>query len=191
MRDLRGVLGGVIDPHAAAMIGRGMKTLALRVARQNATALAAATALEVHPAVERVFYPLLPSHPDHAVAQAELRGGGGVVSFVVKGGRAAARRVVDGFRLARIAPSLGGVETLVEQPALMSFHEARRQRARGGGDRRGADPARGGGGGDRGGGRGCAASARGRVELVQQAAARPESSVDLGQRAEARLPRPP
>ncbi len=123
LRDLRGVLGGVIDPHAAALIGRGMKTLALRVARQNATALAAASALEGHPAVERVFYPLLPSHPDHAVAQAELRGGGGVVSFVVKGGRAAARRVVDGFRLARIAPSLGGVETLVEQPALMSFHE--------------------------------------------------------------------
>jgi cystathionine gamma-synthase len=123
LRDLRGVLGGVVDPHAAAMIGRGMKTLALRVARQNATALAAASALEGHPAVERVYYPLLASHPDHAVARAQLRGGGGVVSFVVKGGRAAARRVVDGFRIARIAPSLGGVETLVEQPALMSFHE--------------------------------------------------------------------
>ena len=123
LRDLRGVLGGVVDPHAAAMIGRGMKTLALRVARQNETALAAASALEGHPAVERVYYPLLASHPDHAVARAQLRGGGGVVSFVVKGGRAAARRVVDGFRIARIAPSLGGVETLVEQPALMSFHE--------------------------------------------------------------------
>jgi cystathionine gamma-synthase len=123
LRDLRGVLGGVVDPHAAAMIGRGMKTLALRVSRQNATALAVASALEGHPAVERVYYPLLASHPDHAVARAQLRGGGGVVSFVVKGGRAAARRVVDGFRIARIAPSLGGVETLVEQPALMSFHE--------------------------------------------------------------------
>ena len=123
LRDLRGVLGGVVDPHAAALIGRGMKTLALRVARQNATALAVASALEGHPAVERVYYPLLASHPDHAVARAQLRGGGGVVSFVVKGGRAAARRVVDGFRIARIAPSLGGVETLVEQPALMSFHE--------------------------------------------------------------------
>ena len=123
VRDLRGVLGGVVDPHAAAMIGRGMKTLALRVARQNETALAVASALEGHPAVERVYYPLLASHPDHAVARAQLRGGGGVVSFVVKGGRAAARRVVDSFRLARIAPSLGGVETLVEQPALMSFHE--------------------------------------------------------------------
>jgi cystathionine gamma-synthase len=123
VRDLRGVLGGVVDPHAAALIGRGMKTLSLRVERQNATALAVASALEGHAAVERVYYPLLASHPDHAVARAQLRGGGGVVSFVVKGGRAAARRVIDGFRIARIAPSLGGVETLVEQPALMSFHE--------------------------------------------------------------------
>jgi cystathionine gamma-synthase len=73
--------------------------------------------------VARVYYPLLPSHPDHAAACAELRGGGGVVSFVVAGGRAAAGRVVDRFRLATIAPSLGGVETLVEQPAVMSYHE--------------------------------------------------------------------
>ncbi len=123
LRDLRGVLGGVVDPHAAALIGRGMKTLALRVTRQNATALAVASVLEGHPAVERVYYPLLASHPDHAIAGAQLRGGGGVVSFVMKGGRAAARQAIDGFRIARIAPSLGGVETLVEQPALMSFHE--------------------------------------------------------------------
>jgi cystathionine gamma-synthase len=66
---------------------------------------------------------MLPSHPDHEVAKRELRGGGGVVSFVVKGGRAAASAVVDRFRLATIAPSLGGVETLVEQPAIMSYHE--------------------------------------------------------------------
>jgi cystathionine gamma-synthase len=123
VRDLRGVLGGVADPHAAALIGRGMKTLALRVARQNATALAVARALEGHPQVERVHYPMLPSHPDHAIAQRLLSGGGGVVSFVVRGGRAAASRAVDRFRLATIAPSLGGVETLVEQPAVMSYHE--------------------------------------------------------------------
>jgi cystathionine gamma-synthase len=123
VRDARGVLGGVLDPHAAALIGRGMKTLALRVERQNATALAVAQALAAHPAVERVYYPLLETHPDYAVARAQLRGGGGVVSFVVRGGRRAASRVIDGFRLATIAPSLGGVETLVEQPALMSFYE--------------------------------------------------------------------
>jgi cystathionine gamma-synthase len=123
VRDLRGVLGGVIDPHAAALIGRGMKTLALRVARHNETALAVAKALEGHAAVERVYYPMLASHPDHEVARTILRGGGGVVSFVVKGGRAAASAAVDRFRLATIAPSLGGVETLVEQPAVMSYHE--------------------------------------------------------------------
>jgi cystathionine gamma-synthase len=123
IRELRSVLGGVADPHAAALIGRGIKTLALRVERQNATALAVAQLLEAHRAVARVYYPLLPSHPDHATAARELRGGGGVVSFVVKGGRAAASHVVDRFRLATIAPSLGGVETLVEQPAIMSYHE--------------------------------------------------------------------
>jgi cystathionine gamma-synthase len=123
VRDLRGVLGGVADPHAAMLIGRGIKTLALRVARQNATALAVAEALEGHPGIERVWYPMLPSHPDHETARALLAGGGGVVSFVVRGGRAAAGRAIDRFRLAKIAPSLGGVESLVEQPALMSYHE--------------------------------------------------------------------
>ena len=123
VRELRGVLGGVCDPHAAGLIGRGMKTLALRVEKQNRTALAVARALEGHPAIERVHYPGLASHPDFAIASAQMRGGGGVVSFVVRGGREPAGRVVDGFRLATIAPSLGGTETLVEQPAIMSYHE--------------------------------------------------------------------
>jgi cystathionine gamma-synthase len=123
IRDLRGVLGGVADAHAASLIGRGIKTLALRVERQNATALAVARALEAHPAVSIVHYPRLESHPDHGIARAQMRGGGGVVSFEVRGGRAAATRVVDRCRLAIIAPSLGGVETLIEQPAVMSFHE--------------------------------------------------------------------
>jgi cystathionine gamma-synthase len=122
-RDVRNVLGAVCDPHAAYLVGRGLKTLALRVDRQNATALSVAHALEQHPLVERVFYPGLPSHADHAVAREQMRGFGGVVSFLVKGGGAAARRVVDGCRLARIAPSLGGVETLIEQPAIMSYFE--------------------------------------------------------------------
>ncbi len=123
IRDLRGVLGGVCDPHAAFLVGRGVKTLGLRVARQNSTARAIAERLAAHPRVERVFYPGLPSHPSHAVARAQMSGFGGVVSFVVKGGLDAASRVVDAMKLARIAPSLGGVETLVEQPAVMSYYE--------------------------------------------------------------------
>jgi cystathionine gamma-synthase len=123
IRDLRGVLGGVCDPHAAFLVGRGIKTLALRLARQNATALALAQRLEGHPSVERVFYPGLASHPSHAVASAQMSGFGGVVSFVVKGGLAAASRVVDAMTVARIGPSFGGVETLVEQPAVMSYYE--------------------------------------------------------------------
>jgi cystathionine gamma-synthase len=123
VRDVRHVLGAVCDPHAAFLVGRGLKTLALRMERQNVTAASIARALERNPNVLRVFYPGLSSHPDHAVAREQMRGFGGVVSFLVKGGGGAARRVVDGCKLARIAPSLGGVETLIEQPAIMSYFE--------------------------------------------------------------------
>jgi cystathionine gamma-synthase len=123
IRDLRGVLGSVCDPHAAFLVGRGMKTLALRIERQNATAQAVAEMLEKHPRVERVYYPGLASHASHAVARSQMRGFGGVVSFVVRGGLDAASRVVDGAKLARIGVSFGGVETLIEQPAIMSYYE--------------------------------------------------------------------
>jgi cystathionine gamma-synthase len=123
LRDQRGVFGSVLDPHAAFLAIRGLKTLALRVERQNATALAVAKALEGEATVRRVYYPLLESHPSYAVARAQMVGGGGMVSFVVDGGRAGASRVVDACRLARIAPSFGGLETLIEQPAIMSFFE--------------------------------------------------------------------
>jgi cystathionine gamma-synthase len=123
VRELRGVLGSVCDPHAAFLVGRGLKTLALRVERQNATALALAHLLEQHASVERVWYPGLVSHPDHAVASAQMNGFGGVVSFVVKGGLEGARRACDRMKLARIGPSFGGTETLVEPPAVMSYYE--------------------------------------------------------------------
>ena len=123
VHEARDVFGAVADPHAAMLIGRGIKTLSLRVSRQNQTALAVARALEAHPAMERVFYPMLESHPDHAIAKRQLAGGGGVVSFIVRGGKDAARRLVDACKIARIAPSLGGVETLIEQPAIMSYSE--------------------------------------------------------------------
>ncbi len=123
IRDFRGVMGGVLDPHAAYLLLRGMKTLALRVARQNASSLAIARALETDPRIERVFYPGLESHPDHRVAAAQMQGFGGVVSFLVKGDGERTARFVDACRVAAIAPSLGGVETLIEQPALMSYYE--------------------------------------------------------------------
>jgi cystathionine gamma-synthase len=123
IRDLRGVLGSVCDPHAAFLVGRGLKTLSLRVERQNATALALAQRLEKHPRVERVFYPGLAAHPSHGVARAQMRGFGGVVSFIVKGGLSACSRMVDSVKLARIGPSFGGVESLIEQPAVMSYYE--------------------------------------------------------------------
>jgi cystathionine gamma-synthase len=123
IRDFRGVLGGVLDPHAAYLLLRGVKTLGLRVARQNASALSLARALESDPRIERVFYPGLESHPDHRVAVAQMSGFGGVVSFLVKGDGPRTERFVDACRIAAIAPSLGGVETLIEQPALMSYYE--------------------------------------------------------------------
>ena len=123
LKDFRGVMGGVLDPSSASLLLRGLKTLALRVRAQNESALAIARWLERQPAVERVYYPGLESHPDFAVARAQMTGFGAVVSFVVKGGLDAGSRVVDACRLATLGPSLGGTETLIEQPALMSFYE--------------------------------------------------------------------
>jgi cystathionine gamma-synthase len=123
VRDLRGILGAVCDPHAAFLVGRSLKTLALRVERQNASAMAIAERLERHPRIRRVYYPGLASHASHAIARSQMRGFGGVVSFVVEGGLEAASRVVDAMKLARIGPSFGGVETLIEQPAVMSYYE--------------------------------------------------------------------
>jgi cystathionine gamma-synthase len=123
LRDARGVLGGIVDPQGAYLLERGLKTLALRVARQNETALEIAGWLERHPRIERVWYPGLPSHPDHAIAARQMTGFGGVVSFEVKGDLAATSRFIDRLEIPYIAPSLGGVDSLVEQPALMSYFE--------------------------------------------------------------------
>jgi cystathionine gamma-synthase len=123
IRDLRGVLGNLCDPHAAFLVGRGMKTLALRVEKQNATAQSVAEHLEKHPRIERVFYPGLASHASHGVARRQMAGFGGVVSFIVKGGLEGASRFIDATKLARIGPSFGGVEALIEQPAVMSYYE--------------------------------------------------------------------
>jgi cystathionine gamma-synthase len=123
VRALQAVTGAVLDPFAAYLLVRGLKTLALRIERQNANAQALAEFLAVHPRVAAVHYPGLPSHPQHAIATRQMRGFGGVVSFEVVGDLDAASRVVDACRIPAIAPSLGGVESLIEQPALMSFYE--------------------------------------------------------------------
>lgn len=123
VRDCQGVLGGVMDPHAAYMLIRGLKTLPVRVERQNASSLAIAEMLAGHPRVEAVHYAGLETHPDHETARRQMKGFGAVVSFEVKGDLDDTSRIVDAAELFQIAPSLGGVESLIEQPALMSFFE--------------------------------------------------------------------
>lgn len=123
LRDARGILGGIVDPHAAYLLERGIKTLGVRMGQQNATALRVARYLEAHPMIDRVWYPGLESHPDHAVAAAQMNGFGGVVTFEVKGDLKTAAKFIDALRIPYIAPSLGGVESLIEQPAIMSYYE--------------------------------------------------------------------
>jgi cystathionine gamma-synthase len=123
IRDLQAITGAVPDPFAAYLLIRGVKTLALRVARQNENAERIAAYLDDHEKVETVHYPSLASHPEHDIAKRQMSGFGGVVSFEIKGDIDSATRLVDACAIPRIAPSLGGVESLIEQPALMSFYE--------------------------------------------------------------------
>jgi cystathionine beta-lyase/cystathionine gamma-synthase len=114
------VWGQALDPHAAWLIERGMKTLAVRMARHNATGLEVARWLESQPKVRRVHYPGLDSHPDHQLAAATLGGFGGMVGVELAGGPRAAERCLRGLRLITHAPSLGGVESLVSEPRYTS-----------------------------------------------------------------------
>ena len=123
LREAQGVLGGITDPNPAYLLIRGLKTFALRMQQHNANGMALATFLEQHPRVRRVYYPGLASHPCHDVASRQMRGFGGVVSFEVDGSLEQTSAFIDALRIPYIAPSLGGVESLVEQPALMSYYE--------------------------------------------------------------------
>jgi cystathionine beta-lyase/cystathionine gamma-synthase len=116
----RTTLGNCMDPHASWMLLRGMKTLAVRVARQNENAQRVAEFLSDHAKVRSVNYPFLKSHPCYAVAREQMRGGGGMVSFEVDGTGEDACRVSEAMRLFTLAPSLGSVESLVSIPVLTS-----------------------------------------------------------------------
>jgi cystathionine gamma-synthase len=121
VREAVGVLGGVTDAHSAYLLLRGLKTLALRMERHDANGLRIAAWLEGHPKIRRVWYPGLESHPDYAIARRLMSGFGGVVTFEVEGDLDATCRFIDACRIPYIAPSLGGVESLIEMPAIMSF----------------------------------------------------------------------
>jgi methionine-gamma-lyase len=123
VRETMIVLGGSMDPGAAFLLIRGLKTLEVRMQRQCRTALAVARFLDRHPKITRVYYPGLESHLDHRLARRQMRGFGGMLAFDVKGGLPAARRFCDRTRIFLLAASLGGVESLIVLPIYTSHHD--------------------------------------------------------------------
>jgi cystathionine gamma-synthase len=115
----RGILGGIGNPNDSYLLLRGLKTLDLRIRQQNENGMTIARYLESHPAVHRVYYPGLDSHPDHTVAGELMTGYGGVVSFEIKGGFEETGRFIDRLGIPYIGPTLGGVESIVQQPAAL------------------------------------------------------------------------
>jgi cystathionine gamma-lyase len=117
---LQNAVGGVQGPFDSFLALRGLKTLALRMRQHAENARAVAEFLEGHPAIERVLYPGLASHPQHAMAQRQMKAGGGMVTAFVKGGLEPSRRFLERVRVFALAESLGGVESLIEHPAIMT-----------------------------------------------------------------------
>jgi cystathionine beta-lyase/cystathionine gamma-synthase len=122
LKRARKIFGGTLDPVAAWLLLRGLKTLALRMERHNKNGMQVAKFLVKHPKIARVYYPGLPSHPQHKLAKKQMRGYGGVVSFEVKGNFEKTVRFVENLKLCLLAASLGGTETLVTQPATSSHY---------------------------------------------------------------------
>ena len=120
MRFLHNAVGAIAGPFDSFLALRGLKTLALRMERHCTNAQKIAAWLETHPKVERVIYPGLESHPQHALAKKQMHGFGGIVTFFVKGGLAPTKRVLERTQLFTLAESLGGVESLIEHPAIMT-----------------------------------------------------------------------
>ena len=124
IRYLRGIMGSVNSPHNMYLLQRGLKTFDIRMQQHNRNGMAVAEFLESHPKVEKVYYPGLDSHRDHTLAANQMRGYGGLVTFLIKDAdwRQTAD-VIDRIKIAKIAPSLGGVESLIEQPLVISYFE--------------------------------------------------------------------
>jgi cystathionine gamma-synthase len=127
IRNLHKSMGGLIDPHCCYLLLRGLKTFPLRVQKQNDSALKVARFLESHPRVKKIYYPFLESHRHYKIAKEQMAGGGGVVTFEIKGNINTAKRFLDALRLCYIGPSLGGVETLITHPALVSYYDYNRK----------------------------------------------------------------
>jgi len=127
VREAVGVLGGILDAHTAYLLLRGLKTLSLRMERHSANALRVARWLEEQNQVRRVWYPGLESHPDHETAKRSMTGFGGVVTFELETDLEGAMRFVDACKIPYIAPSLGGVESLIEMPVTMSYWDVPRE----------------------------------------------------------------
>ena len=123
IREHQGMFGALAGPFTAYMLIRGLKTFAVRMRHQNENGQRIAEFLERHPKVERVWYPGLPSHPAHAIAKQQMRGFGSLISFTIKGSLEDGSKVVDACEIPYLAPSLGGPESLIEQPALMSYYD--------------------------------------------------------------------
>ncbi len=127
VRDLHKSMGGVIDPHCCYLLLRGLKTFPIRVKTQNENALRIAEYLERHKKVERVYYPFLKSHEHYQIAMEQMKGGGGMVTFTIKGDLAASNRFMDSLEMIYIAPSFGGVETLITHPATVTYYKYTRE----------------------------------------------------------------
>ncbi len=127
IRNLHKSMGGTIDPHCCYLLLRGLKTFPLRVQKQNESALTIARFLENHPRIKRVYYPFLESHRHYRIAKKQMTGGGGVVTFEIKGNLNTAKRFLDALKLCYIGPSLGGVETLITHPALVTYYDCTRK----------------------------------------------------------------
>jgi methionine-gamma-lyase len=113
-------MGFNMDPHQAFLVRRGLKTLAIRIDRAQENSMKVASYLETHPKVEWVLYPGLKSHPQYELGKEQMRGPGAMISFGLKGGLVAGKKVMDNVKLALLAVSLGGIETLIQHPASMT-----------------------------------------------------------------------